>query len=153
MFIRYFQRSARVLRITGAALAATLCFGACSKQLDLTPTDNIDPTKAFRTVSDLNQGLLGAYAELTYRSSIYFTSIVTDECMLPPENSSGSGFVTHRWQYDGSFEHDAWPDNYVSIDRANRVLAIMDQIEAKPGEEALKTQYKGELLALRAYCH
>ncbi len=153
MSIKYLQHPTRAALITGVALAATLCFGACSKQLDLAPTDNIDPTKAFRTVDDLNQGLLGAYAELTYRSSIYYTSIVTDECMLPPENVSGSGVATHRWQYDGSFEHDAWPDNYVSIDRANRVLAAMDQVVTKPGEEVLKTQYKGELLALRAYCH
>jgi hypothetical protein len=104
-------------------------------------------------VDDLNQDLLGAYAELSYYSSIYYTSIVTDECMLPSENSSGSGVATHRWQYDGSFTHDAWPDNYVAIDRVNRVLAAMDGVTAKPGEEILKNQYKGELLALRAYCH
>ena len=133
--------------------AACLCFTACSKQIDLTPTDSIDPSKAFRTVDDLNQGLIGAYANLSYYSSIYYTSIVTDECMLPSENSSGSGFATHRWQYDGSFTHPAWPDNYVSIDRANRVLAAMDNVKSKPGEEGLKSQYKGELLALRAYCH
>ncbi|HVU54936.1 MAG TPA: RagB/SusD family nutrient uptake outer membrane protein [Puia sp.] len=136
-----------------ALLAVALCLGACNKQIDLTPTDSIDPSKAFRTVDDLNQGLIGAYANLSYYSSIYYTSIVTDECMLPSENSSGSGFATHRWQYDGSFEHPAWPDNYVAIDRANRVLAAMDNVQAKPGEEGLKDQYKGELLALRAYCH
>ncbi|MBS1605233.1 MAG: RagB/SusD family nutrient uptake outer membrane protein [Bacteroidetes bacterium] len=148
--------STKFLQITriGAAIAVTIAFFAsCSKQIDLTPTDSIDPTKAFRTVDDLNQGLLGAYAALSYRSSIYFTSLVTDECMLPSENSSGSGFATHRWQYDGSMEHDAWPGNYVAIDRVNRVLAAMDVVEVKPGEEALKSQYKGELLALRAYCH
>lgn len=133
--------------------AASLCFMACNKQIDLTPTDSIDPSKAFRTVDDLNQGLIGAYANLSYYSSIYYTSLVTDECMLPSENSSGSGFATHRWQYDGSFTHPAWPDNYVAIDRANRVLAAMDNVEAKAGEEGLKNQYKGELLALRAYCH
>lgn len=133
--------------------AAALCLTACNKQIDLTPTDSIDPSKAFRTVDDLNQGLIGAYANLSYYSSIYYTSIVTDECMLPSENSSGSGFATHRWQYDGSFTHPAWPDNYVAIDRANRVLAAMDNVKAKPAEEGLKDQYKGELLALRAYCH
>jgi hypothetical protein len=147
MSIHIYHRQLTIL------LAVSVCFAACSKQIDLTPTDSIDPGKAFRSVDDLNQGLLGAYAALSYRSSIYYTSLVTDECMLPSENSSGSGFATHRWQYDGSFEHDAWPDNYVAIDRANRVLAAMDNVVAKPGEEGLKAQYKGELLALRAYCH
>jgi hypothetical protein len=136
-----------------ALAAAFVSFAACSKQIDLNPTDNIDPTKAFRTVDDLNQGLLGAYANLSYYSSIYYTSLVTDECMLPAENNLGSGVATSRWQYDGSFTHDAWPDNYVAIDRANRVLAAMDAVKTKPGEEILKNQYKGELLALRAYCH
>lgn len=136
-----------------ALLTTLLCFAACNKQIDLTPTDSIDPSKAFRTVDDLNQGLIGAYANLSFYSSIYYTSIVTDECMLPSENSSGSGVATHRWQYDGSKAFDGWAGNYVSIDRANRVLAAMDNVKAKPGEEGLKDRYKGELLALRAYCH
>jgi len=126
---------------------------SCNKQIDLAPTDTIDPTKAFRNVSDVNKGLLGAYEGLNHYSSIFYTSRITDEVMLPSENSTGGGVATHRWQYDGSFQHDAWGDNYFAIDRANRVLAVIDNIVAKPGEEQLKIQYKGELLALRAYCH
>lgn len=130
-----------------------LGLASCKKQINLLPSDSIDPSKAFQKVEDLNQGLLGAYAALSYYSSIYYTSLITDECMLPSENNTGSGFATHRWQYDGSFEHPAWPDNYVAIDRVNRVLAEVDKVSSKPGEEILKDQYKGELLALRAYCH
>ncbi len=104
-------------------------------------------------MKDLNEGLLGAYNKLNQYSSIFYTSRITDEVMLPSENNTGSGVATHRWQYDGSFEHDAWGDNYAAIDRANRVLAAIDGIVPKAGEEELKHQYKGELLALRAYCH
>ncbi len=147
MSIKIFCRGLFILSVS------SLCFTACNKQIDLTPTDSIDPSKAFRTVDDLNQGLIGAYANLSFYSSIYYTSIVTDECMLPSENSSGSGVATHRWQYDGSKAFEGWADNYVAIDRANRVLAAMDNVKAKPGEEGRKDQYKGELLALRAYCH
>jgi starch-binding outer membrane protein, SusD/RagB family len=136
-----------------AATVVSLSLVACNKQIDLKPTDTIDPSKAFKTIKDLNAGLLGAYAKINHYSSIFYTSRITDEVMLPSENSTGSGVATHRWQYDGSFIHDAWPDNYVAIDRANRVLAVIDDIEVKPGEEDLRPQYKGELLALRAYCH
>ena len=105
-------------------------------------------------MKDVNAGLLGAYNALNYYSSIFYTTRITDEVMLPSENSTGSGVATYRWQYDGAFQHDAWYDNYRAIDRANRVLSVIDEIPAKPGEETtLKTQYKGELLALRAYCH
>lgn len=138
--------------LPGLALVA-LGFTACNKQLDLTPTDTIDPSKAFRSVKDLNEGLLGAYAQLNYYSSIFYTSRITDEVMLPSENNTGSGVATHRWQYDGSFVHDAWLDNYTAIDRANRVLSALDGIQPKVGEEAAKQQYHGELLAIRAYCH
>lgn len=140
-------------KILLAAAVVSLSIVSCKKQIDFLPTDSIDPSKAFKTVKDLNVGLLGVYNKLNYYSSIFYTSRITDEVMLPSENSTGSGVATHRWQYDGSFIHDAWPDNYTAIDRANRVLAVIDDIPAKPGEEELKDQYKGELLALRAYCH
>lgn len=136
-----------------AAAFLSLSVISCNKQIDLVPSDLIDPTKAFRSVKDLNAGLLGAYTKLNYYSSIFYTSRITDEVMLPSENNTGGGVATHRWQYDGSFEHDAWGDNYAAIDYANRVLAAIDAIVPKPGEESLKIQYKGELLALRAYCH
>ncbi|HTF27770.1 MAG TPA: hypothetical protein VK625_02940, partial [Flavitalea sp.] len=131
------------LGISVVALGAV----SCNKQIDLLPTDTIDPSKAFKTVKDINAGLLGAYNKLNYYSNIFYTSRITDEVMLPSENSTGSGVATYRWQYDGSFVHDAWPDNYIAIDRGNRVLAIIDDIEAKPAEVTLKDQYKGELLA------
>lgn len=134
-------------------IAAIVLSIACTKQIDLIPSDTIDPSKAFETVADLDAGLLGGYAGLNIYSSIYYTSRVTDETTLPSENNTGSGVATYRWQYDGSFLHDAWPDNYKVIDRVNRVLEALETIEGKPSEQEAKNQYKGELLALRAYCH
>ncbi len=140
--------------ILPGAAAALLLFSSCNKKLDLVPSDTIDPSKAFQNVKDVNAGLLGAYSALNYYSSIFYTTRITDEVMLPSENSTGSGVATYRWQYDGAFQHDAWYDNYKAIDRVNRVLAVVDEIPALAGEETeLKSQYKGELLAIRAYCH
>lgn len=126
---------------------------ACNKQLDLRPSDYIDPEGAYQNVEDVNQGLLGAYSALSYYSSIRYTSLITDENMLPSENSTGSGFATHRWQYDGSFLHDSWKDNYIAIDRLNRALSASRGVAVKPTEHEALAQYQGELLALRAYCH
>ena len=131
----------------------TIAASACNKQLDLRPSDYIDPEGAYQNVEDVNQGLLGAYSALSYYSSIRYTSLVTDENMLPSENSTGSGFATHRWQYDGSFLHDAWKDNYIAIDRLNRALSASYRVAVKPSEHEALSQYRGELLALRAYCH
>lgn len=131
----------------------TIAASACNKQLDLRPSDYIDPEGAYQNVEDVNQGLLGAYSALSYYSSIRYTSLITDENMLPSENSTGSGFATHRWQYDGSFLHDAWKDNYIAIDRLNRALSASYRVAVKPSEHEALDQYRGELLALRAYCH
>lgn len=132
----------------------TLFAASCSKQLDLKPTDNIYDPNAFQSVSDLNGGLLGAYVSLS-TSSIYSVALTSDECNLPSENSTGRGVATFRWQYDGSSSTITgnWGENYVTIDRVNRVLSYVDKVKVKNGEEELKNQYKGELLALRGFCH
>ncbi|MEO6915404.1 MAG: RagB/SusD family nutrient uptake outer membrane protein [Chitinophagaceae bacterium] len=135
-------------------LLAPVIISSCKKGLDLTPTDTIEATRAFRNIADINLGLIGAYAVLG-TSDITNTSLVSDECMLPTENTTGGGVATHRWQYDGSNGTitAAFSENYVAIDRVNRVLAALDIISSSPGEQALKDQYRGELLALRGYCH
>ncbi|NRF39887.1 RagB/SusD family nutrient uptake outer membrane protein [Pedobacter foliorum] len=127
---------------------------SCTKELDLKPSDTIDDSKAFQTVPDLNGGLIGAYASLD-ATTITNVSLTSDECTLPSENSTGRGVATYRWQYDGSSGTitAGWESNYISIDRVNRVLAYVDKVKTKPSEGEVKNQYKGELLALRAYCH
>lgn len=122
--------------------------------LDLGPTDTIDPSKAFRNVNDLNMGLLGAYAVLDY-TLIGVNSIVADEAVMPEENTV-SNSDAYRWLYTSSSGSvtSAFAEYYMAIDRANRVLAAMNQVQAaNSGEEQLKTRYQGELLALRAYAH
>ncbi|MEO6819404.1 MAG: RagB/SusD family nutrient uptake outer membrane protein [Ginsengibacter sp.] len=127
---------------------------SCSKQLDLHPSDQIDASKAFRNVDDLNKGAIGAYALLGY-DDITNTSLVSDECMLPTENTTGGGVATYRWQYDGSSGTVTgyFGDNYVVIDRLNRVLAAIDKVSSTPADDQKKMQYRAEMLALRAYCH
>jgi len=137
----------------------TLCcsimlLNSCSKELDLVPSDSFDDSRAFNTVDDLNGGLIGAYASLG-TDVITNTSLTSDECNLPKENSTGRGIGTYRWQYDGSGGTitAGWASNYTSIDMLNRALNHVDKVKTKPAEETLKKQYKGEMLAMRAYCH
>ncbi|WP_083252314.1 RagB/SusD family nutrient uptake outer membrane protein [Pedobacter steynii] len=137
----------------------TLCCGmmflsSCSKELDLLPSDSFDDSRAFNTVEDLNGGLIGVYASLG-TEVISNVSLTSDECNLPKENSTGRGIGTYRWQYDGSSGTitAGWGSNYTSIDMVNRALNQVDKVKTRPAEENLKKQYKGEMLALRAYCH
>jgi hypothetical protein len=125
---------------------------SCTK-LDYKPTDFIDDTKAFRNLNDINLGLIGAYAVLDY-TAISHSAIVADEVMLPTENSV-SNTDAHRWLYssiNGSVT-SAYATYYRAIDRVNRVLAGMDALTFTDAEKLTSDRYRGELLALRAYCH
>lgn len=131
---------------------AGFMFQSCSK-LDTPPSDLIDPTKAFRNLDDLNMGVLGAYAPLS-SSLIEAVAIVSDEAMLPTENTV-SNTSAHRWLYNSSSGSvtSAFFEYYVAIDRANRVLEAAPNTPVTPGSQTLLDQYRGEMLALKAYAH
>jgi hypothetical protein len=132
--------------------AATLA--SCAKTIDEKPTGTIDANRAFRNISDINLGIIGSYAVLG-PNAITNNSLVSDETMLPTENTTGGNVATHRWQYDGSngTVTQAFDENYIAIDRINRVLAAIDVVPASGSEVDLRERYRGELLAMRAYCH
>ena len=119
----------------------------------MSPTDSIDPTKAFRNLEDVNLGVLGAYAPLDY-TLISASVIVSDEVMLPTENTV-SNTDSYRWLYNSSYGSvtSAWNEYYVIIDRLNRVLEAIPNIAVNPGSQSRLDQYHGEMLALRAYAH
>lgn len=127
-------------------------FSSCSK-LDLKPTDTIDAEKAYRNMNDVNLGLIGVYSQLN-DALIGVNAIISDEVMLPVENTV-SNTDAHRWLYtaDNGSVTDSYYRYYVAVDRANRVLAGMDKITVSAADMAARDRYRGELLALRAFCH
>ncbi|MCD0488237.1 RagB/SusD family nutrient uptake outer membrane protein [Pedobacter sp. MC2016-14] len=125
---------------------------SCAK-LDQKPTDTISPEQAYRNLNDINMGLLGAYGYMDY-TLIATSIIVADEATYPGENTVGNKDA-FKWQYTPSSGSvtSAYGEYYVVIDRLNRVLQNIDRIEVSSTEQVIKDRYKGELLALRAYCH
>lgn len=140
-----------IKKILAFLLLAGLVFQSCSK-LDTPPSDVIDPSKAFRNLDDLNLGVLGAYAPVS-TTLIEAVAIVSDEAMLPTENTV-SNTSAHRWLYNSTSGSvtSAFYEYYAIIDRANRVLEAVPNIPAA-GAQSRLDQYKGEMLALRAYSH
>lgn len=133
-------------------LSLLLVTTSCSK-LDFKPSDYIDPTKAFRNVSDINLGLIGSYALLN-STVIINNSIVSDEVMLPTENTS-SNSDAYRWQYtaaNGSVTA-LYGTYYSAVDRINRTLRGLDLLTFTGADIETSNRYRGELLALRAFVH
>ncbi len=135
-----------LLALTGAVLQS------CNK-LDLPPVDQIDASKAFRNLEDVNMGVLGAYAVLN-SGWIDAVAIVSDEAMLPTENTV-SNTSSHRWIYDSSSGSVTSPfyDLYMPVGRANLVLEAIPKLNIAASEQNRSNQYQAELLALRAYSH
>ena len=125
---------------------------SCTK-LDYKPTDFIDPDKAFRNLSDINLGLNGAYA-LINTDIMINNSMVSDEVNLPTENTV-SNTDTHRWLYTGSNGSvtGLYTAYYQAIDRVNRTIAGLDLLTLTGADIATANNYKGQLLALRAFFH
>lgn len=142
-------------RIFIALVGFTVALTSCKKELDLKPTDNIDVSKAFTSVTDLEKGLLGAYSANNYTNKIYIGSILADETKLSNENR-GQGQFAFKWQYSSSEgEHNSdYAQYYVMIDRVNRILAAMDNVKAaNDAETTKKAKIKAELLGLRGIAH
>lgn len=145
-------------KIVSGLLLALLAFSSCKKDLDLTPTDSVDETKAFLTVEDCQKGLNAAYARYTRWATVYAAALASDEVKFGPDNG-GSGQFTYRLQFgtDGTTGSDVivpFANLYTLIDQVNRVLPNVDIVEAEnPGDDAQRPLIKGQLLALRALGH
>lgn len=136
-------------------ISALLLVVSCNKQLDLKPTDSIDVSKAFTSVSDLEKGLLGVYSANDNNNRIYIGSLLADEVKLSNENR-GQGQFEYKWQYSASLNNTnaAYPQYYTMIDRLHRVLEAMDAVPAANAtEEATKKRVAAELIALRGIAH
>lgn len=127
---------------------------SCLSDLDVKPTEIIDETLAFQSMDDVNAGVLGVYAGLSTHT-ISTNTLISDEAMWPMENNTGRGTLMYSWKQDPVNPEAIapWQSFYQVLDRANRILDIIDGVYATQQEESIKAQYKGELLALRAYCH
>ncbi|PSL47891.1 putative outer membrane starch-binding protein [Chitinophaga niastensis] len=140
-------------------LAATfmgLGLQSCTKNIDLHPTDIIDTTRAFLTLSDVDKGVIGGYAGWSAENSMYVGAIMSDEVRWGKDNSGRNYGMLHKWSFSSS-DGDAagaWSSLYVVIDRVNHVLADIDSVPAlNANQQATKKRLKGEALAIRAFAH
>lgn len=136
--------------------------GSCKKQLDLRPTDVILNENAFQTVTDLNSGALGVYGTWQQRRVIYLSSILSDELRQGTGSEyRGVGAILFRWDYTSDAQDfrdtepgGVWTNLYSVIDRANRVLAAIDNVQPQTDAETqTRERIRGEMLAVRAFAH
>lgn len=145
----YIKKYFKALLIAG--LVSVIGIG-CKSNIDLAPTDNITSANAYLTAANIESGIIGAYAGLSYDNSIFINSIMTDEVRSALDNNTRNYGGEQRWQFDATSGNATamFTNLYTVIDRVNRILAAIDNV---PGDAATISRQKGELLALRAFCH
>jgi starch-binding outer membrane protein, SusD/RagB family len=133
-----------------------VAISGCSKQLDLKPTDTINESNGYRTISDAQLGANGAYVRVNANfNDIFLSALLSDEAKLGADNA-GQGAITYRYQFTAETgDVNAGYGGYYSlIDQANRVLvALPTVVAANATEESRRIALKAQLLALRGIAY
>ncbi len=139
------------LRNVFAILCLMFVFTSCKKELELRPTDAIDISKAFLSVRDVEQGLLGVYGSNNQTNKIYIGSILADETKISNENR-GQGQFEFKWQYSSGTGGvtAAYRQYFTMIDRIHKVIDGMSNVTPTTSDETNQmARIRGELFALR----
>lgn len=143
----------KTIKISFFSLLLAASVVGCKKQLDIIPTNIFEESRAFKSVNDLEQGVLGIYSAWSGENTMYINAILSDETKLSNENR-GQGQFEHKWQYSSgteSFGFSAW---YAMINRANKVLQAAGGVAPfNATEQTTKDQLLAEVVALRAVAH
>ena len=132
-----------------------LCFGSCKKFLDKNPLDQISSPTFWKTQNDADLALAGCYSRLNVSSFIFEGKIALD--ILAGDANEGSqslGTSSTGVLAQGTIEstsgglvNNIYNQSYQGIASCNLFLANIDNV---PITDAIKAQYKGEVLFLRA---
>jgi starch-binding outer membrane protein, SusD/RagB family len=143
-----------ILYCTAAALTlGTL--SSCDKQLDIAPFQNIDQEQALATDQDVKVTLIGAYDALGEDEFLAGTPLFAAELMGDDAEVRFAGtFATldEIWRKTiTTVNADVrlfWEAGYISINRANNVLAALDKVNA-----ADKARIEGEARFIRGVAY
>lgn len=137
--------------------SAVVSLGSCTKYLNSAPVDRLSPDGFYSSPAHVEEGVLGVYSKVR--------SIENDQYMIFSNDRSDDKFVNPlingirtcsevaflRFDYTTGEVSSLWSNWYSLIFNANTVLENMEAVEFP--DEAVKNQFKGELLFLRGWAH
>lgn len=132
---------------------------SCNKLIDsVQPTDQVNATTVFSSVSDLQKAVLGVYTDWREEYLYQIGALMSDECKPGLQNygSNGTGVNLYRWSYSSQDPNvtNAFLGPYQVINRANLILNSINSVPVHNNtDQQTKQQLKGELLAIRAFEH
>jgi starch-binding outer membrane protein, SusD/RagB family len=143
----------KTIKISLFSLLLAASVVGCKKQLDILPTNIFEESITFRSVTDLEQGVLGVYSAWGGENTMINNAVLSDEVKLSNENR-GQWQFEHKWQYNSATETFNFFGFYQMINRANKVLQAASGVTAfDAAEQTKKDQLIAEATALRAAAH
>lgn len=140
-------------------LSLLVCFLAiaisCQDAINVVPKDEITESSAIENFDDVEDAVTGVYAAISGSNLISWNSRFTDNLKKGAGNR-GQGVQVHTWSIVTSTNEPEglWDNMYLVINRANRILAVIDNIPTDDASESTQLSVlKGELLTIRAMMH
>ena len=137
----------------GAALMAMVGLTSCT--LDAVNYTEMTSENYPTTTDDLNQALIGVYQNLNKVCANPQMSFLYVSMLASDDNLGGGGTNDKLMQavdllcnYQQNMTRQFWIDRYEGIDRANRVLAAIPNVE---GDETTLNNIEGEAKFMRAF--
>jgi len=143
-----------IYKFTIVAVIALL--SSCENAVDITQVGRVTADVAFTNVSELKDGLIGAYGSFDLGREVAMAANYTDEVAEGTENG-GQGRTTgaiFNITAASAAASTFWTNGYDRLNALNRVIEASDLINpADATEKAQINDILGQARALRAYAH
>ena len=146
-----------IFKYTALVAGLALLCVSCDKKLVIPPVGSLSSEGYFSTPNHIEEGIRGVYAKATGLEGneyIYLSETRSDNVWADPApNATRDATEIGHYRFNASQGTlgSTWSGWYSVIYNANTVLANIDNIEFT--NEAVKKQFRGELLFLRAFAH
>jgi hypothetical protein len=126
----------------------------CNDAIDIRQPGRLDAENAFRTVSDLQSGLLAVYNELDLTPEISLSANFTDEIAIGAD-SGGQGFALYDFVMNAASDapFDFWVRNFRVNNRATLLIEAAGDITPEADEAADYRNILAQAYFIRAYAN
>jgi len=141
-----------------STVALVLSLSACEQFLDVAPRESIADDQTIVDQKSASTALNGVYSALA-SGGYYGTSFQSigylggGDIQWTGTQSQVQEFITHNVRADNSTISTVWSAIYVTINRANHVIANVPKVTDPLLTDALRNQYLGEAYFIRALAY
>ncbi|MFK2819713.1 RagB/SusD family nutrient uptake outer membrane protein [Flavobacteriaceae sp. LMIT009] len=147
-------------KIINIFILAVVMFSCSDDFLEVSPSESLPPSEAFKDLTAVGQTVLGMYSGLQEDEYYSFFLIAAPAVKGDDFQTRQTGRRTENlYKFNETAEatngaQGFWDQAYYILNIANSILENIDNVSAESAEEiALRDQYKGEALAMRALVH